>query len=48
MLLNEKIMAGEPIAIIDLLDFEEAQRDRAGSPRAVRMDPCRIFVADYT
>ena len=42
MLLNEKIMAGEPIAIIDLLDFEEAQGDRAGIPGAVRMDPARL------
>src|ERR1700691_1883162 len=42
LLLNEKIMAGEPIAIIDLLEFEEAQRDRAGIPGAVRMDPARL------
>ena len=42
MLLNEKIMAGEPIAIIDLLDFEEAQGDRAGIPGAVRMDPADL------
>jgi rhodanese-related sulfurtransferase len=42
LLLNEKIMAGEPIAIIDLLDFEEAQGDRAGIPGAVRMDPARL------
>jgi membrane protein DedA with SNARE-associated domain/rhodanese-related sulfurtransferase len=42
LLLNEKIMAGEPMAIIDLLDFEEAQGDRAGIPGAVRMDPTRL------
>jgi hypothetical protein len=42
LLLNEKIMAGEPIAIIDLLDFEEAQGDRAGIPGAVRMDPADL------
>jgi membrane protein DedA with SNARE-associated domain/rhodanese-related sulfurtransferase len=42
LLLNEKIMAGEPIAIIDLLDFEEPQEDRAGIPGAVRMDPARL------
>jgi rhodanese-related sulfurtransferase len=35
-------MAGEPIAIIDLLELEEAQRDRAGIPGAVRMDPARL------
>jgi rhodanese-related sulfurtransferase len=35
-------MAGEPMAIIDLLDFEEAQGDRAGIPGAVRMDPTRL------
>jgi hypothetical protein len=43
LLLSEKTMAGEPIAILDLLGFEEAQRDRAGSPRAVRMDPVLPF-----
>jgi membrane protein DedA with SNARE-associated domain/rhodanese-related sulfurtransferase len=42
LLLSEKIMAGEPIAIIDLLDFEETQEDRAGIPGAVRMDPARL------
>jgi len=42
LLLNEKIAAGEPIAIIDLLDFEDAQGDRAGIPGAVRMDPARL------
>jgi membrane protein DedA with SNARE-associated domain/rhodanese-related sulfurtransferase len=42
LLLNERIMAGEPIAIIDLLDFEEAHEDRAGIPGAVRMDPARL------
>jgi rhodanese-related sulfurtransferase len=42
LLLLEKIMAGEPIAIIDLLDFEEAQADRAGIPGAVRIDPARL------
>ena len=42
LLLNEKIMAGEPIAIIDLLDFEEGHGDRAGIPGAVRMDPARL------
>jgi membrane protein DedA with SNARE-associated domain/rhodanese-related sulfurtransferase len=42
LLLNEKIKAGEPIAIIDLLDFEEAQGDRAGIPGAVRMDPAGL------
>jgi rhodanese-related sulfurtransferase len=35
-------MAGEPIAIIDLLDFEEGHGDRAGIPGAVRMDPARL------
>jgi hypothetical protein len=49
MLLNEKIMAGKPIAIIDLLDFEEAQGDRAGLPGAVRMDPvgCPRFCTSW-
>jgi membrane protein DedA with SNARE-associated domain/rhodanese-related sulfurtransferase len=42
LLLNEKITAGEPIAIIDLLDFEEGYGDRAGIPGAVRMDPDRL------
>jgi membrane protein DedA with SNARE-associated domain/rhodanese-related sulfurtransferase len=42
LLLNEKIKAGEPIAIIDLLDFEEAHEDRSGVPGAVRMDPARL------
>jgi membrane protein DedA with SNARE-associated domain/rhodanese-related sulfurtransferase len=42
LLLNERIMAGELIAIIDLLDFEEAHEDRAGIPGAVRMDPARL------
>jgi membrane protein DedA with SNARE-associated domain/rhodanese-related sulfurtransferase len=42
MLLNERIMAGEPIAIIDLLDFEEAHEDRAGIPGAIRMNPARL------
>jgi hypothetical protein len=42
LLLNEKIMAGEPIAIIDLLDFEEAHGDRAGIPGAVRMNPADL------
>jgi membrane protein DedA with SNARE-associated domain/rhodanese-related sulfurtransferase len=42
LLLNEKIMAGERIAIIDLLDFEEAHEDRSGIPGAVRMDPARL------
>jgi membrane protein DedA with SNARE-associated domain/rhodanese-related sulfurtransferase len=41
-LLNEKITAGEQIAIIDLLDFEEGHGDRAGIPGAVRMDPARL------
>jgi membrane protein DedA with SNARE-associated domain/rhodanese-related sulfurtransferase len=41
-LLNEKIMAGEPIAIIDLLDFEEEHGGRAGIAGAVRMDPARL------
>jgi rhodanese-related sulfurtransferase len=42
LLLNEKITAGELIAIIDLLDFEEGHGDRAGIPGAVRMDPARL------
>ena len=42
LLLNEKIMAGEPIAIIDLLSFEEGHGDCAGIPGAVRMDPARL------
>jgi membrane protein DedA with SNARE-associated domain/rhodanese-related sulfurtransferase len=42
LLLNEKIMAGEPIAIIDLLDFEDPLDDRSGIPGAVRMDPARL------
>lgn len=42
LLLNEKIEAGEPIAIIDLLDFEDAHEDRSGIPGAVRMDPARL------
>src|SRR6202522_2788024 len=42
LLLNQKIMAGEPIAIIDLLAFEEGHGDRAGIPGAVRMDPARL------
>jgi len=42
LLLNEKIIAGEPIAIIDLLDFEDPQEDRSGIPGAVRMDPARL------
>jgi membrane protein DedA with SNARE-associated domain/rhodanese-related sulfurtransferase len=42
LLLNERIMAGEPIAIIDLLDFEEAHEDRVGIPGAVWMDPARL------
>ena len=42
LLLNVKITAGEPIAIIDLLDFEEVDGDRAGIPGAVRMDPARL------
>src|ERR1700678_3064101 len=42
LLLNEKITAGELIAIIDLLDFEEGHGDRARIPGAVRMDPARL------
>ena len=42
LLLNERIMTGEPIAIIDLLDFEVGYGDRAGIPGAVRMDPARL------
>jgi rhodanese-related sulfurtransferase len=42
LLLNEKMMAGEPIAVIDLLDFEDAHEDRSGIPGAVRMDPARL------
>jgi hypothetical protein len=42
LLLNEKIMAGEPIAIIDLLDFEEGLGERAGISGAVPMDPARL------
>ena len=42
LLLNEKIIAGDSIAIIDLLDFEEGHGDRAGIPGAVRMDPARL------
>ena len=42
LLLNEKVMAGEPIAIIDLLDLEEGHGDRPGIPGAVRMDPARL------
>src|SRR6202789_967005 len=41
LLLNEKIMAGEPIAIIDLLEFEEGHGDCAGIPGGVRRDPGR-------
>jgi rhodanese-related sulfurtransferase len=42
LLLNEKITSGEPIAIIDLLGFEEGHEDRAGIPGAVRMDPAHL------
>ena len=42
LLLNEKVMAGEPIAIIDLLDFEDPHDDRSGIPGSVRMDPARL------
>jgi membrane protein DedA with SNARE-associated domain/rhodanese-related sulfurtransferase len=42
LLLNEKITAGELIAVIDLLDFEDGHGDRAGIPGAVRMDPARL------
>jgi membrane protein DedA with SNARE-associated domain/rhodanese-related sulfurtransferase len=42
LLLNEKIMAGKPVAIIDLLDFEETHEDRSGIPGAVRMDPASL------
>jgi membrane protein DedA with SNARE-associated domain/rhodanese-related sulfurtransferase len=42
LLLNEKIRSGEPIAIIDLLGFEDGQGDRAGIPGAVRMDPVHL------
>jgi membrane protein DedA with SNARE-associated domain len=42
LLLNEKIMSGEPIVIVDLLNFEEEHGNRAGIPGAVRMDPTRL------
>jgi len=42
LLLNEKITSGEPIAIIDLLGFEDDHGDRAGIPGAVRMDPAHL------
>jgi hypothetical protein len=42
LLLNEKITSGEPIAIIDLLGFEDGHGDRAGIPGAVRMDPAHL------
>jgi membrane protein DedA with SNARE-associated domain/rhodanese-related sulfurtransferase len=42
LLLNEKIRSGEPLAIIDLLDFEDGQGDHAGIPGAVRMDPAHL------
>jgi membrane protein DedA with SNARE-associated domain/rhodanese-related sulfurtransferase len=42
LLLNEKITSGEPIAIIDLLRFEDDHGDRAGIPGAVRIDPAHL------
>jgi membrane protein DedA with SNARE-associated domain/rhodanese-related sulfurtransferase len=42
LLLNEKITSGKPIAIIDLLGFEDGHGDRAGIPGAVRMDPVHL------
>jgi membrane protein DedA with SNARE-associated domain/rhodanese-related sulfurtransferase len=42
LLLNAKIKSGEPIAIIDLLGFEDENGDRAGIPAAVRMDPAHL------
>jgi membrane protein DedA with SNARE-associated domain/rhodanese-related sulfurtransferase len=42
LLLNEKITSGEPIAIIDLLGFEDDHGNRAGIPGAVRMDPAHL------
>jgi membrane protein DedA with SNARE-associated domain/rhodanese-related sulfurtransferase len=42
LLLNQKIMAGEAIAVIDLLNFEEGDEDRAGIPGAVRMNPAHL------
>jgi rhodanese-related sulfurtransferase len=42
LLLNQLIASGEPIAIIDLLDFEDEYEERAGIPGAVRMAPSRL------
>ena len=42
LLLNQLLASGEPIAIIDLLDFEGEHEERAGIPGAVRMAPSRL------
>jgi membrane protein DedA with SNARE-associated domain len=42
LLLDQLIASGEPIAIIDLLDFEDEHEERAGIPGAVRMAPSRL------
>jgi membrane protein DedA with SNARE-associated domain len=42
LLLNERITSGEQIAILDLLEFEDEQEERAGIPGAVRMSPSRL------
>jgi membrane protein DedA with SNARE-associated domain/rhodanese-related sulfurtransferase len=41
-LLSERLAAGELVAVIDLLDFEEEHGDLAGIPGAVRMSPARL------
>ena len=42
LLLSQLIASGEPIAIIDLLDFEDENEGRAGIPGAIRMAPSRL------
>jgi membrane protein DedA with SNARE-associated domain/rhodanese-related sulfurtransferase len=42
LLLHERITAGEQIAIVDLLDFEDEHEERAGIPGALRVTPSRL------
>ncbi|MGD0443332.1 MAG: VTT domain-containing protein [Edaphobacter sp.] len=42
LLLHERITAGEQIAILDLLDFEDEHERRSGIPGAARMAPSRL------
>ncbi|ADV82879.1 VTT domain-containing protein [Terriglobus saanensis] len=41
-LLDQKLRAGEKIAVIDLLDFEDREQNEGGIPGAVRANPARL------